>query len=424
MKRTLLLLLSLLLAVALFSCGKKNGDDSPETTLNPLGNSVRTEAPKTETTEPAETTAPKKEPPKAEDYDYFQVFKAPEGKPRDIVYDYMYAMSQVKWVAAESWTTTWKNEGDFKVNLTYEKGKTYYGIPYSDTRATLDEFLQFLPTNGKFTPNSPWYEELVGNHCSSSMVMSFQQILDFSFGDSICPITSRKDTLFFPGNIEVPPARSSNPDDWISETVFSHNGQDAIFEGYAQLDKGDILYKKIDGSGHTRLVSKVEISKSVSGKLLPARSYVYCLEQTNAWADSKKESTWFIDRKYTFSELYETFFMPVTFYIYHEDTPVIEDAYVTMKGKNTPDSIKKMLNGAVETTFPLTYVRVTITDQNGKIVEEALEYRTARAYKYNVRNMTYDLNIDKLPAGEYTFSLRVGIARGSVEFENFKFTIG
>lgn len=421
--RNKLLLTSLLLLVTLLlvSCGST--DKTPAETIDPLGNSVRTEAPKTETTKPEETKAPEKEPPKPEDYDYFKVFEAPKGNPRDIVYDYMYSMSQVKWVAAESWNTTWKNQGDFKVNLSYEKGKTYYGIPYSDTRATLDEFLQFLPQNERFTPNSPWYEELLGNHCSSSMVVSYQQILDFPYGHAIAPVTQRKDVLFFPAGVEVPPARSDNPDDWISETVFAHNGQDKIYEAYAALDKGDILYKKIDGSGHTRMVSKVEVFKSAAGKLMPGRSYVYCLEQTNAWADNKKESTWFVDRKYSFKDLYDTFFMPVTFYIFHEENPVIKDAYVTMKGKNTPETIKKMLNGAIETTFPLTYVRTTVTNNMGKVVEQALEYRTGITYKYNVRNMTYKLNIDKLPAGEYTFSLRVGIARGSVEFENFKFTV-
>lgn len=421
MKRILLLLLALMLTVALASCG--NGEKTPDETIDPLANSVRTEGPKTETQKPAATTAPKPTP-KPEDYDYFHVFKAPEGNPRDIVYDYMYAMSQVKWTAGETWTTTWKVQGDFGVNLTYEKGKTYYGIPYSNTKATLDEFLQYLPSNGRFVPNSPWFEELVGNHCSSSMDMAFQQILDFPYSGTLKPSTSREGLLMFPEGLEKPPSRSeNNPDDYISNTMFAHNGQDAIYAGYAQLGKGDILYKSIDGSGHTRMVSKVEISKSVAGKMMPARSYVYCLEQTNAWADSKKESTWFIDRKYSFSTLYDTLFMPVTFCIYHDENAKIEDAYVMMKGKNTPESVLKMLNGTVESTFPLTYVRLTVTDVNGKTVAEHMEYDLAKSYKINLRNFTFKLNIDDLPAGEYTLKTRAAIARGGVDLETVKFTV-
>lgn len=420
MKKLLLTLMALFLVCSLFACGSPDKD--PAETIDPLSGSIKTEAPKTEG-EPKETTAPKKEPPKAEDYDYFHVFKAPEGSPRDIVYNYMYAMSQIKWVATESWTTTWKGEGDFGVNLPYEKGKTYYGVPYARTNATLDEFQMYVTNKGTFTPNSPYYEEIVGNHCSSSMVMAYQQVIPMPYAGALKPLVSRLQFLKFPDGIEIPPARSSNPDDWISATVFNHNGQDAIFAGYAQLDKGDILYKNIDGSGHTRMVSKVEVNKSVAGKVLPGRSFVYCLEQTNAWADSKKESTWFIDRKYTFSQLYETLFMPVTLNIYHEENPEIEDAYLMMKGKNTPESLKKMLNGTIESNFPLAYARLTVTDKDGKIVAEHLEYYLTNSFKLNLRNFSYKLGIEKLPAGEYTFKVRSGIARGGVDLETVKFTI-
>ena len=147
MRKLILLVLCMILAISvLAACGSSEktpetteGAESPESTaeetINPLGPSIRTEGPKTEAETPA-ATKPEAEPVKREDYDYFFDFKAPEGNPRDIVYDYMYAMSQVKWTAAESWTTTWKGEGDFGVNLSYEKGKTYYGVPYARTNAT------------------------------------------------------------------------------------------------------------------------------------------------------------------------------------------------------------------------------------------------------------------------------------------------
>ena len=179
MKKLVLTLMAFVLICSLFACG--SADKEPAETIDPLSGSIKTEAPKTETKEPAATTAPKKDPPKAEDYDYFHVFKAPEGTPREIVYNYMYAMSQIKWVATESWTTTWKGEGDFGVNLPYEKGKTYYGVPYARTNATLDEFQMYVTNKGTFTPNSPYYEEIIGNHCSSSMVMAYQQVIPMTY---------------------------------------------------------------------------------------------------------------------------------------------------------------------------------------------------------------------------------------------------
>ena len=170
------------------------------------------------------------------------------------------------------------------------------------------------------------------------------------------------------------------------------------------------------------MVSKVEIFKSPTGKLMPNRSYVYCLEQTNAWFDGNKNSTWWIDKKYSFSTLWDTFFMPTTLCIYHEENPVITDAHLTMTGKNTPDSIVKALKGTVESNYPMTYARITITDKDGKIVSESLKYNLTKEYKINLRSMHSDLNLSELPAGTYTYKLRAGIARGGVDIETFEFT--
>ena len=424
MKKTLSFLFCLMLtALLLVACGNDSGKN-PDETIDPLGSSIKTEAPATDAPETPKETKPTTVVPSPDDYDFIQKFDAPEGNPRDIIMNYMLSMAKVKWVAAEDWTTTWKGEGEFSVKLVYEKGKTYYGVPYARTNGSLDLFNQFLPSDGNFTPNSPYYEEIVGNHCSSSMVMSIQQVLNFTYSGSLKPTVARQGLLMFPEGIEVPPPRSgTNPDNWISETVFKHNGEDAIFNGYTKLSKGDILYKNIDGSGHTRFVSKVEPFYSATGKLMPARSLIYCVEQTNAWFDNNKNTTWWIDKKYTFKEVYDTFFMPVTLCIYHEENPVIEDAYIMMKGKNTADSIKKTLNGTVEATFPLNYVRITIEDKAGQVVAEHFEYGLGSAYKVNLRNFHYDLGIDKLASGTYTYNLRAGIARGGCDIEHFEFTV-
>lgn len=431
MKKLIITLLCFVLAaMVLVSCGeKKDNGDTPETTKNPLEGVVKTEAPKTEAPKPEETNAMSDSSKyllteaQLKEYDSYKKFEAPKGNPRDIVYDYMYAMSQIKWVAEKGWNTHWKVQGDFGVNITYEAGKTYYGIPYSNTKCGTSVFESYV-IDGKFSPNSEFYEELIGNHCSSSMGLAYQQILDFPYSGGLKENASRKGLIRLAGNLEVPPSRTEgNPDDWISATCTAHNGAEKLYEAYASLGKGDILYKMIDGSGHTRMVSKVEVNKSVAGKILPSRSYVYCLEQTNAWADNKRESTWFIDRKYSFETLNSTNFTPFTMCIYHEENPVIYDAYIMFKGGNTENTIKKMLNGTIESTFPLNAVRAYILDKDGNVVADALKYDFTKNYKVNIRDMTYTLAADKLPAGSYTFKLQACIARGSWEIESIPFTV-
>ncbi len=418
MKTTLSLILSvLLLMVVLVSCGKGgNGDETSGTeSVDVTGGSIVT-LPESTTTNTTEGKTPK-----PEGYDFVQTFDAPTGNPRDIVVAYMREMATVKWVATKSWTTVWKKQGDFNVNLSYTRGKTYYGIPYSQTEATLEEFQLFLK-DGKFTPNSQYFEELIGNHCSSAMDMAFQQILDFPYTGTLKPSAAREGLLKFPDGIERPDGRSKpEADDWISEDLFAKNSEKAIMNGYASLGAGDILYKNIIGSGHTRLVVSVN-TKYKDGEVNPRTSTITVIEQTNAWFTQKQDTTWFVDKKYTFADLYNTLFMPVTFEIYHEDNPVIDDAYIMFNGMNTPESILNTIDGTVYSTFPLTYVRVTITDASGKIVGEHMRYSLDKSYKINLRTGYSDLGIDKLPAGTYTYNLRAGIARGGVDIENFQFT--
>ena len=430
MKKILLLVLSLLLIATLVACG--NTEKTPEET-KPQTPADTTGGIRKETTAPATTAKPVVSVIDPNKYNIsqetldkcaaYKVFEAPKGNPRDIVYDYMYAMSQVKWVATKGWNTHWKNPGDFGVNITYEEGKTYYGIPYSNTKCGLSVFEDYI-VDGGFYRNSEYYEELIGNHCSSSMGLAYQQILDFPYSGGLKENDQRMGIIKLAGNLETPPSRSANTRwDFISANVTAHNGVEAMYEAYATLDKGDILYKMIDGSGHTRMVTKVEINKTVAGKFLPSRSYVYCIEQTNAWADGKKESTWFIDRKYTFETLVSTNFTPYTLNIFHEENPVMYDAHVMLDKNNTKDNLMKMMVGTVTSTFPINSVRATIKDADGKLVADAIKYDFQNTYKVNLRDFTFQLAADKLPAGTYTYSLRVNIGRGGWEAETLTFTV-
>ena len=433
MKKLLLFLLSLMLIVTMVACnGAKDPATTPDEETAPQSPADTNGGIRKETTAP-ETTSGKTSVINPEKYNISQetldacaaytIFKAPQGNPRDIVYDYMYKMSQVKWVATKGWNTHWKNQGDFGVNITYIEGKTYYGIPYSNTKCGLSVFEQYV-VDGQFTYNSDYYEELIGNHCSSSMGLAYQQILDFPYTGGLRENDDRMGIIRLAGTLKTPPSRSTTSNwDFISANVTEVNGIEAMYEAYATLDKGDILYKMIDGSGHTRMVSKVEVNKTVAGKVLPSRSYVYCLEQTNAWADGKQESTWFIDRKYSFETLVSTNFTPYTFNIFHEENPVIYDAHIMLDKTNTADTLKKMMVGTVTSTFPINAVRATVTDASGNIVSEYLKYDFTKTYKVNFRDFTFKLNVAKLPAGTYTYTATVCIARGSWVAETLTFTI-
>lgn len=422
MKKLPLFLLLTLLCLAIFAgCGeKKENTNTPETTIDPLSNSVKTEAPATTAEPKSYAKDPAVYSPDLTKYFSYKKFEAPKGDPREIVYKHMYDMSQVKWVAGKTWTTHKENGSSLK--LEYVEGKTYYGILYTQTICGLYAFSDFID-DGKFTPEDNIYENMIGNHCSASMGQAFQQIIDLPYTGGLKESEVRKGLISTANDLVLPMKADGTIDSYQSKEVFDLNGLQKIYEAYATLDRGDILYKMVDPSGHTRMVSKVEVAKTVAGAIIPSRSYVYCIEQTSAWADSKKESTWFIDRQYSFEKLASTLFTPFTLDIYHEENPVIYDAYIMMTDDNDEASLKRMLKGSVESTFPMNYVRATIEDKDGNVVKEVLKYKLTNNYKITLRDMTYTLGADKLPAGTYTFKLKAAIARGGWEIENFEFTV-
>lgn len=364
-------------------------------------------------------------------YTFVQKFPAPTGDRREIVKNYMMSMYDFEWTPAETFTVGWKNTGDFGVNLKYTAGTKYKGMVYSQTCGTLDLFEQYL-NNGKFKDRTYYYEEVVGNHCSASMVMAYEQLIDLPMNGSLKPAPVRKGLLMFPID-ETGKEVLVNPTDrgyttWYSSTVFELSGKENVYKAYSLLDTGDILYKNIPATGHTRMVDYVVTMKDAEGNIDPAKSYVYTIEQTNAFDKTRKDgvnTTWWIDHAYSFSNLYSTNFMPVTLCAYHNNEP-LRDAWILYNGNNTAANASKILYGEVKSNFPLNYVRLTLSDSTGKVVSESkmyLDVSTNRAC-YSVKLNDYRAKLfEGVPSGTYTFNVRAGIARGGCDVETFEITI-
>ena len=352
-------------------------------------------------------------------YSFFKTFEAPQGDYRDTVIGYMLKMADYEWVAGEDFSITWKSQGDFKVSLNYEKGKKYYGVPYSQARATLDQFTMFANDGKPFTSPNYYYEEMVGNHCSSSIGLCYQQLIDFPFAGRLMPNTARKDVLSFVNGLERP-----DKDDYYTQDIFDLNGQERVFEAYASVQAGDIINKIKEGTGHARMAHYVKTVRDENGKIDPENSYVFCIEQTNEFDKTRTDriTTWWIDRPYSFQKLWNTKFMPVTLNIFHTKKP-LEDAYIAFDKNNSPDTIANGLKGKVVSNFPLSYVRATVTDKYSKVVGEIYKYKFMAQYSIDLEEYSDELDISNLPQGEYNYELRAGIGRGGCIIESFSFEI-
>lgn len=347
-------------------------------------------------------------------------FPAPEGDYRQIVLDYMKKMSQVKWTPKETFTITKKGPRS-NVDLTYEKGKTYYGVSYSGTKCTLDQFEQ-LVENGVFHNNAEYFDEIVGNHCSSSISMALQQLISNGGIGGTKPQKWYPGIFKFPNDIKIPFEHFG--DDYTSFDIWDHNSKVKIFEGYSMLKPADILYYCKKGAGHVRMVyGDAEVVYNENGTIDGEKSTVSVIEQTNAWDKTVDiNTTWFVGRRYTFEKLYEKHFMPITLEIY-TNGEVTKDAYIILDEANTPDSLKNGLKGKITSTFPLNYAYATIRDHEGNIVRKSMKNNFTNVYDLDLADMNGDLDLATLPAGTYTYNYRIAIARGGVDLEHFDFVI-
>lgn len=425
MKKTIIaLFLLVLIAAVLTSCGKKDGTGDTQTETKKAAESKADN--KDETNDPEEQSESTELYDPA-DYAFVQKFEAPTGDYRQIVKDYMIKMSEITWTPSKDFTVDWKEKGDFSVGLKYKAGTTYKGVIYSQTKGDFYQFEQYIQ-DGKFVyDGSTYYEEIVGNHCSASMDMCFQQLINFPYKGSLKPRALREGLLQFPTDLQKP-----EDDSYISADLFSLNGREKIMEAYAALDTGDILYKSIKGSGHTRLVDKVELKKSATGQINYPNSVIYTIEQTNAFESKKNpdfvkkngyDTTWWIDHTYTFKELFDSFFMPVTLTVYHSGEELMP-AYIVLDKKITPENVANGFDSKILSNFPFSFARILITDQNGKTVNDKLinDLNPDYGNEYSIDLSAYSPLTTDLPAGNYHLTLSSGIARGRCEICSFDFT--
>ncbi len=344
-------------------------------------------------------------------------FKAPIGNKRDIVFDHYMKMATVEWTPSENFLLTHSPEvpREYKLELEHIAGKKYYGIPYGNTRANFDDFMDHV-SDGKFSCDSYWYTEIVGNHCSSSMFFAYQQILPVGYG-TFRPTVARKGLFTLCGNLKNPGEGT-----WYSKDVFELNGEDAVMEAFATVEKGDILFRCIPGAGHVRMVMSVEVTRDGNGKILPEESWVHVVEHTNLWYTEEKVSSWYIDKRYKFGTLFRTGFMPITLDTFHDNTP-IPDAYLLFNGKNTAETVKTQISGRLFSNFPLNYARITIKNEKRETVKKVYLRNLKELWEIDLAEETKDLCLSELPSGTYEYTFRAGIARGAVTFENFTFTI-
>lgn len=416
MKKIVALVLVIVLCSILCAC---NGSDKGGVQAQTTG------AGEGEATSPAETEGQKATLPEGinpNDYYKFVTLDLPEGSLREAAVNYMYEQANVVWTPGK--TFTYGNTYDhWAYKLTYEAGKTYHGLPYTHLSASIGEFTKLMGENGgKYTGTSESGNEVMGAQCNSSICHSFQQFTPIVCKTSRQYMPSYKDEFIgkICGNYNVP--------DGVERTVdiIHANTQEAMFEAYAMADMGDVIMTNDDTRGvvHDRMVAKkAVVTRSANGKINGNRSYLITVEQTDTFDSSRKDgvnTTWWVDHQYTFTQLYETNYVPVTFEVYETNIGVVP--YIALdKEPNASALSKGVVDGTVSSDYPVRYVHISLLDKAGNLVNREIQRNNYDVMKVGLKKYSVNL-FDGVKAGEYTLLIEAGICRGDAELARVDFT--
>lgn len=338
--------------------------------------------------------------------------------PAKYVVDYMTEISQLEWTPSETFHLHGTYQA-WKYNLVYEKGKTYYGLPFLvGSRGTMQQFRGSLDENGVYiggTSNS----NCIGDACYDAVFVSLIQVCpSISFESTEDMLPGNKTGLQAVGEWNTAFSKHDTP------TIIQQHSTQEMAKAYAQLKPGDVVLKHVvvQDAGHARIVvSEPHIEYTPLNTIDIEKSYITTVEQTNLWDETALvNTTWWVNRQYKFGDLISTNFVPLR-PVDYEKTP--KAAYISTDGLTEADEIAsaKRLEGKVFSNHYIIELEISITNSNGvEIYNNTIYPNTKTVYLDEIR---FNPQLYKYDEGEYKFTINASLATGTKTVADMTFMI-
>lgn len=226
-----------------------------------------------------------------------------EAKAREAIVQSMRDMSSIIWTPKTDITYYTSDE-----NKVYKAGEKYVGLPYTMGNGRtvtmgdpLGKFKEKLGEDGKTYIGPTGSNEYYGSDCSSSVEGAWR-LNGFDTGAIYtgAMIPEQNKSIYAVGDYDVSDTGKA------TESICASNGEKRMHASYALLKPGDAIVRRVpDGNGfagHVRLVVSVD---ALNGSLI-------VIEQCGYGIDNQTQTTWRVDRSYTFSSLFANRYIPIT----------------------------------------------------------------------------------------------------------------
>lgn len=373
---------------------------------------------------------------------------------RELVVGEMRRLMATLWTPEEDIVYYLKNPETFTEDnepITLKAGRIYQGLPYTHGSGSAYGFFSYASSedaHGVYTISGLTSTHLTGENsnlaasrarqgcdCADTLFWAWGRVassISFTYtgemtekygcipvGDYFC---------------DLPKLTSS------TKTVTTGNGEQVMFNAYAQLQPGDgmVLFTKSSG-GHAVMVVDSHVEYT-DGVIDPEKSSVTIIEQKSG--PQRAEEHYFheelgqdvyicgaVDSVWTFQEIYKKGYLPVTCKELIDPAPRAEE---TVSSYVTNPSLSNLWTSTVDTNYRIASVTVTVL-QNGKTVQKATSYGRQKeqrsfsmlAFKDPMEQdmILGSLDLDALESGEYQCLVTCLLSTGNTHtVHDFKFT--
>lgn len=371
---------------------------------------------------------------------------------RDVVEQHMRYISSVRWTVDK--TVSYTYSGDPSDTIELVAGRIYQGIPYTHGTGSAYSWLSYATgqnADGIYTLSglnnetlngtsftTPGHWARVGNDCADAVYWAWAQV---------------SSSISFENTIHMTPAFGCIPVgdyQWnaaavmrsSTNEVIEANGQQRMFEAYAQLQKGDGMVRIVEtGGGHAVMIVDVHVERS-GDQIDGAASYVTVLEQTggneqlqNFYYDEELGENVYLcevnDKQWSFDLILSKGYLPITCKELIDPSPLPEPK---VEDVITEPSVDNLFTSTITANYRIASVTVTVTDEQDRPVQQATCHSMEKEFfSFNLTRFLMDaqagvlvgqIDFSALQPGQYrcTFDCRVSTGQ-IVRFRDFSFSI-
>ena len=236
---------------------------------------------------------------------------------RQKVVDAMNAMGSVKWNLHKDLIHSCTCQLS-SCHGSYSTQYTYYGLPYNHKSSPLERFEYCLTEDGYIPdwfydlPSFDGFDRYFGTDCSAALQQAW-----WTVSNSVTLYNTNNIAPYYNmGTIPVGDYKWDMPmeNNWTQVYIDAVDEQ-TMYEAYGKMRAGDGYVCRGEVGGHTRMaVEDAVVVRDQEGKINPKYSYVISSEQGATIRDDATMtiSTWKLNFKYTFANLYYDWYIPVT----------------------------------------------------------------------------------------------------------------